>query len=321
MGNEFAEHPSHSAEYFGDTRDGWWNRDYVELLARRWGLSRVREVLDVGCGVGHWGRVIGRVLPRAARVTGVDRDPVWVEKAAERAAARGEAERFRYQVGVAEALPFEGDTFDLVTCQTVLIHAADPGAMLAEMVRVTRPGGLVAAAEPNNLASALLGAAALRAPVEETLTLVRFQLLCERGKAALGEGHSSLGELIPELFARHGLTDIQVYLNDKANLVLPPYRSAEQRATVEEVEDLARRDFWIWSRRDTHRYFLAGGGEEHEFEGCWAAAMGAARRTVEAIAKGTHASAGGSVGYVVSGTKPSPPSSRHLKPGDYRNPG
>ncbi|WP_434044555.1 MULTISPECIES: class I SAM-dependent methyltransferase [Sorangium] len=320
MGNEFVAHPSHSAEYFGDTRDSWWNPDYVELLARRWGLSRVRAVLDVGCGVGHWGRVLGGVLPRAARITGVDRDPVWVEKAAERAAARGDADRFRYQVAVAEALPFEGDTFDLVTCQTVLIHAADPGAMLAEMVRVTRPGGLVAVAEPNNLAGALLSAAVLHAPVDETLALVRFQLLCERGKAALGEGHNSLGELIPELFARHGLTDIQVYLNDKANVVLPPYRSSEQRATVEEIADFARRELWIWSRGDTHRYFLAGGGEEQEFEGCWAAAMGAARRTAEAIARGTHASAGGSVGYVVSGTKPSPPSSRHLQGHVYRNP-
>ncbi|WP_437689168.1 class I SAM-dependent methyltransferase [Sorangium sp. So ce176] len=320
MGNEFVAHPSHSAEYFGDTRDSWWNPDYVELLARRWGLSRVRAVLDVGCGVGHWGRVLGGVLPRAARITGVDRDPVWVEKAAERAAARGDADRFRYQVGVAEALPFEGDTFDLVTCQTVLIHAADPGAMLAEMVRVTRPGGLVAVAEPNNLAGALLSAAVLHAPVDETLALVRFQLLCERGKAALGEGHNSLGELIPELFARHGLTDIQVYLNDKANVALPPYRSSEQRATVEEIADFARRELWIWSRGDTHRYFLAGGGEEQEFEGCWAAAMGAARRTAEAIARGTHASAGGSVGYVVSGTKPSPPSSRHLQGHVYRNP-
>ncbi|WP_437287836.1 class I SAM-dependent methyltransferase [Sorangium sp. So ce406] len=320
MGNEFVEHPSHSAEYFGDTRDSWWNHDYVELLARRWGLSRVREVLDVGCGVGHWGRVLGGVLPRAARITGVDRDPVWVEKAAERAAARGEAERFRYQVGVAEALPFDGDTFDLVTCQTVLIHAADPGAMLAEMVRVTRPGGLVAVAEPNNLASALLSAAVLQAPVDETLALVRFQLLCERGKAALGEGHNSLGELIPELFARHGLTDIQVYLNDKANVLLPPYRSAEQRATVEEIADFARREFWIWSRGDTHRYFLAGGGEEQEFEGCWAAAMAAAQRTAEAIASKRYASAGGGVGYVVSGTKPSPPSSRHMNARVHRSP-
>ncbi|KYG08626.1 hypothetical protein BE21_22675 [Sorangium cellulosum] len=318
MGNEFSGNPSHSAEYFGDTRDGWWNRDYVELLARRWGLSRVREVLDVGCGVGHWGRVLGGVLPRAARITGVDRDPVWVEKAAERAAARGEAERFRYQVAVAERLPFEADTFDLVTCQTVLIHAADPGAMIAEMVRVARPGGLVAAAEPNNLAGALLDAAALRAPVEQTLTLVRFQLLCERGKAALGEGNNSMGELVPELFARHGLIDIQVYLNDKASAVLPPYASAEQRATVEEIADFARRDFWIWSRADTHRYFLAGGGEEREFEGCWATAMAAVRGNAEAIARGTYASAGGSVGYIVSGTKPSPPSSRHLSSPDLR---
>ncbi|WP_437680016.1 class I SAM-dependent methyltransferase [Sorangium sp. So ce131] len=303
MGNEFVEHTSHSAEYFGDTRDSWWNPDYVALLARRWRLDHVREVLDVGCGVGHWGRVLGGVLPREARITGVDRDPFWVEKAAERAAARGESERFRYQVGLAERLPFERDSFDLVTCQTVMIHAADPGAMLADMIRVTRPGGLVAVAEPNNVAGALLDTAMVHAPVDEVLTLVRMQLLCERGKAALGEGHNSLGELVPALFAERGLTDIQVYLNDKANVVLPPYTSAEQRATVEELSDFARREFWIWSRADTRRYFLAGGGEEHAFESSWAAAMAASRRTAEAIAKGTYSSAGGTVGYIVSGRK------------------
>ncbi|AUX41139.1 SAM-dependent methyltransferase [Sorangium cellulosum] len=303
MGNEFVEHPSHSAEYFGDTRDNWWNPDYVALLARRWRLDQVREVLDVGCGVGHWGRVLGGVLPGEARITGVDRDPFWVAKAAERAAARGEAERFRYQVGVAEQLPFERDRFDLVTCQTVLIHAADPGVMLADMIRVVKPGGLVAVAEPNNVADTLLNAAMVHAPVDQVLALVHMQLLCERGKAALGEGHNSIGELLPALFAERGLTDIQVHLNDKASLVLPPYTSAEQRATVEEISDFARREFWIWSRADTLRYFIAGGGEERSFEGAWAAAMAASRRRAEAIAEGTYSSAGGAITYLVSGRK------------------
>ncbi len=254
------------------------------------------------------GRVLGGVLPREARITGVDRDPFWVTKAAERAASRGQAERYRYQVGDAEQLPFERDTFDLTTCQTVLIHAADPGAMLSEMIRVTRPGGLVVVAEPNNIADPLLDAAVVHVPVEQTLALVRLQLLCERGKAALGEGHNSVGELIPELFASHRLTGIQVYLNDKANVMLAPYGTAEQRAEVEEMSDFLRRDFWIWSRLDTLRYFIAGGGEEREFEGLWATAMAASRRTAEAIARGTYSRAGGRVTYLVAGTKPPAPS-------------
>src|SRR4051812_18709734 len=38
MANEFREGSSHSAEYFGDSRDHWWNPDYLQLLAARWGL-------------------------------------------------------------------------------------------------------------------------------------------------------------------------------------------------------------------------------------------------------------------------------------------
>src|ERR1700674_3817231 len=156
MASEFRTLDSHSAEYFGDTRDYWWNPDFLELIGKRLSLDRVRDVLDVGCGVGHWGQLLANVLPGSARVQGVDRDPLWVEKAAARATAYGLADRFSYQVSVAEKLPFADASFDLVTCQTVLIHTPDPGAAIDEMVRVARPGGLILAAEPNNIAGALI---------------------------------------------------------------------------------------------------------------------------------------------------------------------
>jgi SAM-dependent methyltransferase len=303
MGNEFRELASHSAEYFGDTRDYWWNPDFVDLMAKRWELERAREVLDVGCGVGHWGRLLARVLPSGARVTGVDRDPFWVEQATERAAALGLP--FRYEVASVEKLPFEDNTFDLVTCQTVLIHVPDRRAALAEMIRVAKPGGLVAVAEPNNAASSLvLDGAAFHAPIDEIIALVRFQIVCERGKEALGEGHNSAGELMPGLFAASGLTDIRVYLNDKASPMIPPYSAPEQRANAEETTDFARRGFWHWSPEDTRRYFVAGGGRNEDFEPAWTLAISAAQRSAEAIDRGTYTLAGGAICYLVSGRKP-----------------
>lgn len=160
MSNEFKGVAGHSAEYFGDTRDHWWNSDFLKLVAARWRLSTVRDVLDVGCGVGHWGLVLASVLPDAARVTGVDREAAWIEHATLRAAARGLADRFFYLQGEAEHLPFPDDSFDVTTCQTVLIHVPNPDAVIAEMRRVTRPGGLVAVAEPNNLTSETCGSGA-----------------------------------------------------------------------------------------------------------------------------------------------------------------
>jgi len=141
-----------------------------------------------------------------------------------------------------------------VTCQTVLIHAPDPGAVVDEMVRVVRPGGLILAAEPNNVAGSLIfDTLSFHDPVDEIISRVRLQLTRERGKAALGEGNNSIGDLIPGLFAERNLINVCVHLNDKANLFLPPYDSPEQRAMLEERVDLKHRDFWIWSHEDTHR--------------------------------------------------------------------
>jgi hypothetical protein len=43
-------------------------------------------------------------------------------------------------------------------------------------------------------------------PVDEILARARLQLICERGKAALGEGNNSIGDLVPSLFANGTLS-------------------------------------------------------------------------------------------------------------------
>lgn len=178
MGNEYKGQAAHSAEFFGDTRDHWWNGDFLELVAKRWKLDAVRDALDVGCGVGHWGMVLASVMPDHVRVTGIDREVAWVEQAKLRAQARGLAGRSSYLRAEVQRLPFADGSFDLTTCQTVLIHLADPAAAIAEMIRVTKPGGLVAVAEPNNLSeSLLLDSISSLALVDDVVDLVRLQLV------------------------------------------------------------------------------------------------------------------------------------------------
>ena len=304
MSNEFREVDAHSAEYFGDTRDFWWNPDYIQLTGRRLGFDQVRNVLDVGCGVGHWAQTLACALPADADVIGVDRDPFWIDKATARAKARNISHRFQYRVADAKTLPFPDASFDLVTCQTLLIHLADPSAVIAEMARVARPGGLVLAAEPNNLATSLvLNSVTFGDPVEEILAAVRLQLTCERGKAALGEGNNSIGDIAPGLFAAAGLADVAVYLNDKTNALLPPYRTPEQTALLEERRDFDSRDFWIWSRDDSLRYFLAGGGIAAEFDALWASVTRDSQRFETAIAERTYAQSGASLNYLIAGRK------------------
>jgi SAM-dependent methyltransferase len=305
MTNPYRTQTSHSAEYFGETRDYWWNADFLQLIADRLSFAQVGHVLDVGCGVGHWGQLLANVLPDDARIHGVDRDPHWVEQARARAIARGLGHRCSYEASTAERLPFGDASFDLVTCQTLLIHVADPATVIREMARVARPGALILASEPNNMSSSLvLDSRTSSLPVDDIVSAVRFQLICERGKAALGEGNNSIGDLVPGLFAACGLVDVQVYLNDKTNPLIPPYDSPEQRAMLEEHSDMGNREFWRWSRDDTHRFFIAGGGRENEFEGLWALVTAGGDETAKAIADRTYSGSGASIQYIVAGRRP-----------------
>jgi SAM-dependent methyltransferase len=260
--------------------------------------------LDLGCGVGHWGRVLLPHLPADARLFGIDREPAWVKEAAARAEKAGYGARTSYRLGDAQQIPFHDGVFDLVTCQTVLIHVKDPRAVLREMMRVLKPGGLVAVAEPNNVANALsLGSTRFHQDPDRILGLVRFQMICQRGKEALGEGNNSIGDLLPGYFAEVGLTQIQVHLSDKAAALWPPYAGREQQAVREEEIAWAERGFWIWDREETRRFFLAGGGGEGEFDAQWDAAIAASREIAAGLRAGTEHRAGGGMQYLIAGRK------------------
>jgi SAM-dependent methyltransferase len=303
MGNVFKDMPAHSAEYFGDTRDHWWNDDFIGMLGKRWHLEHVRTALDVGCGVGHWGKVLARVLPTAVRLTGIDREEFWIAEARRRAADAGLSERFEYRVASAESLPFEDGSFDLVTCQTLLIHVGNPEHVLGEMIRVTRPGGLVIAAEPTNIADPILAALAVGAPPEDT-ALISFYLVCLRGKKALGEGDNLLGEALPRLLHDGGLERIEVRQNDRGWPMVPPYVSPSERAQADEILDMAERKMWTWDEATTRRYFLAAGGTEIDFAPKWVAAVAHQRRAADAIRAETFSCSGGGLFYLVWGWRP-----------------
>jgi len=297
--------PLHSAEYFGEQRDFWWNSDFVALQARRWRLTDAHDVLDVGAGLGHWGRVLLPHLPADVRMVGVERDPAWVQGATEAAERGGWASKVRYMQGVAEALPFPDASFDLVTCQTVLIHVADPAAVIREMLRVLRPGGLLAVAEPNNFANALaLSSSMFDADLERVLDLVRWDVTIQRGKHALGLGHNSLGEQVPGLFAAAGLADIAVYVSDKASPFFPPYPGRDQEVRRAEVLEWDARGMYGYEREEARRYFAAGGGSPAEFERLWGETAGRWKTMAAGLAAGTEHLAGGGVHYLISGRKP-----------------
>ncbi|HEY4249312.1 MAG TPA: class I SAM-dependent methyltransferase [Lacunisphaera sp.] len=291
----------HSADYFGDSRDFWWNRDFLELMARRWAFSDVKSVLDVGCGVGHWGRCLAPLLPSDCAMTGVDRERQWVDEAHKRSTALGERP-VSFVQGAVERLPFADDSFDLVTCQTVLIHLKDPRVGLAEMIRVLRPGGLLVLAEPNNTL-ANFSNIALKKPVRELVDLIEFQMFCERGKMNLDEGFDSAGSLVAGWLAELNVERIESYLSDKTIMLFPPYASAHGQALIGDAREMSSRNFWRWDRKDTLRFFVAGGGKESAFERSWENALASEKEWLEGIDRQTLSMTYGSIIYLVSGRK------------------
>lgn len=272
-------------------------------MAERWKLEDVRDALDVGCGVGHWSFALGQVLPAGARLTGVDREPEWLRVAAATAHERGLGGRFRFLEGAVERLPFPDASFDLVTCQTLLIHVADELGAVREMIRVLRPGGLLVAVEPANHAGVTL-CGSLDATPDQLVDRLRFYLTCERGKAACGEGDLSMGDRLPGLLAALGLRQVVVRLSDHAAALFPPYDTPEQRAVIADLRDQVDRGTW-WGDRDTvYRYFCAGGGAPGRFEEGWRAELAGSAEVLAAIDAGTYHAGGGGVLYVVWARKP-----------------
>jgi ubiquinone/menaquinone biosynthesis C-methylase UbiE len=298
------EKKPHSAEYFGESRDFWWNADFLELMGKRLDLYKVRTVLDVGCGIGHWGRVLAPLFSSDIQLVGVDREETWISQATERAETTGLGGRYRYQKGDACQLPFKDGSFDMVTCQTVLIHLNDPRGGLKEMLRVLKPGGLLLVAEPNNFANRAVGSSLVeKLSVDEVMARMRFDLMIERGKQALGLGYNSLGEFVPGYFAELGVAGISVYHSDKASPYFAPYSSQEQQVNIEQMRDWAKRKFIGWDRDEVRSYFLAGGGTEREFVQNWEMLIRDGEETLKAIDEGTYHSAGGAMVYLVSGRK------------------
>lgn len=99
-----------------------------------------RSVLDIGCGTGEITSRLAGLYPEA-RLIGIDIIDAHLALASDRYASIGD--RLQFTHGDAFELAYPADAFDLTVCRHVLQAVPDAPRILAEMVRVTKPGGYI----------------------------------------------------------------------------------------------------------------------------------------------------------------------------------
>ena len=138
--------------------DGRWRRALARAIAAH--ASTGGEVLDVATGTADVALTIAAEAP-SLRIVGVDPSAGMLARGRDKIAAAGLDGRIALQLGDGLELPFADDRFDAACVSFGIRNFSDRRRGLAELARVTRPGGLVAVlelAEPRD--SGLLGAAA-----------------------------------------------------------------------------------------------------------------------------------------------------------------
>jgi len=103
-------------------------------------------VLDIGCGAGFDSLIAARQVGERGRVISVDMTPAMLDKAAAGAREAGIA-NIEFREGLAEALPVEGASIDVVISNAVINLCPDKMAVMQEVNRVLKPNGRIQIAD------------------------------------------------------------------------------------------------------------------------------------------------------------------------------
>lgn len=119
--------PADYEAWYHTPRGAWVSDTEFALMRRVLNPQAGERLLDVGCGTGHFTR---RFAQLGLHVTGIDPDPAMLDF------AKSQAQHITYQIGLAEALPYEAASFDHVVAITSLCFVKQPERALQEMWRV-----------------------------------------------------------------------------------------------------------------------------------------------------------------------------------------
>lgn len=228
---------------------------FVVALKRRM-LDRLAPkpgqcVLDVGCGLGNDIRAIAGLVAPGGSAVGIDASEVMVAEARRRSEGLGLPVEFR--LGDAAALEFDDASFDAVQADRVLIHMETPAEAMAEMARVTRPGGRVVIFDADAETIAIDG--------------TDYQL-ARRMVGVIADGLRSgrIGRQLPALFRAAGLVEVDVVPHttvvDRACLQVVCHGALQAAADAGAIGTADVAHFWagLEQAETEGRFFAAFGG-------------------------------------------------------------
>jgi len=251
-----------------EQRKRMWLPDTVEKFAKWFGLKPGMNVADIGCGLGYLGWTYWKHYGKNGSYTGVDISEKLIKEAKEISDDWAKGGKADFLVGDVYNLQFGDSTFDVVMCQTLLMHLDTPEDAISEMFRILKPGGTILCKEPDNYSSGLLqGFSTLPdTPLDVQIIYHKIRYYHTKGRKLLNLGDNTIGNKLPKLLHEVGLIDIDIRKNDKTHYMVPPYEKDFQKRSIKNLHkrrtknSISEEKFW---RKRMKEQVLAGGGSEY----------------------------------------------------------
>ncbi|MDE0392693.1 MAG: methyltransferase domain-containing protein [Rhodospirillales bacterium] len=206
------------------------------------------RLIDLGCGPGTISvGLADAVAP--GQLLGIDMEPTQIEMASAAAQAGGHGNA-AFQTGDATDLPFDDATFDVAYCHALLNHAPDTQAVLGEVKRVLKPGGLFAAREVIGDSSLIEPALTFGGVGEGAGWATFLKLLAANG------GHPQMGKELKAAFVEAGFADV------RATASFESYDTADDLAFLHGLVN-----GWFFAPKTMGAAIGLGLASEEQFEG------------------------------------------------------
>ncbi|MEE2828096.1 MAG: methyltransferase domain-containing protein [Myxococcota bacterium] len=228
-------------------------------------LQPGQRLLDLGCGWGYLGHLLLRSIRPGGAILGIDLETELLDLARSRSAEAGTGE-LTFEWGDALALDLPDNRFCRAVCQTLLIHTSRPQEVLREMARVVRPGGAIAAIEPDLLAARESRKDSV-SEADPSLASRDARVFSHAvdGARTMGAGDHRIGARLGDLLTEVGLLRTRVWKNPRLLRCAPPYDQAG-KAYLHWLQRRLQSEAVETERSHLRTLFDAGGGEVELWE-------------------------------------------------------